>query len=171
MPGSVLLAYASSRGSTDEVAQVIQQVLNDEGLDCRMQAMRDVSSLGGYDAVVLGAPIYMFRWHKDAKRFLKKHRHELEQRPVVVFALGPVHDPHDDEEWQNSWSQLRKELAKYPWFRPLTIEMFGGRYDPEKLGFPLKMFAGDEPASDIRDWEVIRAWAQETADMLSNESV
>ena len=170
MPVSVLLTYASSRGSTEEVAQVIQQVLNDAGLDCQMQAVGDVRSLDGYDAVVLGAPIYMFRWHKDAKRFLKKQRDALQQRPVAVFALGPVHDPHDEEEWQNSWSQLRNELAKFPWFEPMALEMFGGRYDPEQLGFPLKIFAGSEPASDIRDWDAIRAWAGETAEMLKTKA-
>jgi len=166
MPVSVLLTYASTRGSTEEVAEVILKVLNDAGMACEMRAMGDVRSLASYDAVVMGAPLYMFRWHKDAKRFLKKQRDALQQRPVAVFALGPVHDPHDEEEWQNSWSQLRNELAKFPWFEPMAIEMFGGRYDPEQLGFPLKIFAGSEPASDIRDWDAIRAWAGEISDEL-----
>jgi menaquinone-dependent protoporphyrinogen oxidase len=78
---------------------------------------------------------------------------------VAVFALGPVHDPHDDQEWQGSHDQLAKELARFPWFQPVAVEMFGGKFDPEKLKFPLKMFAGKEPASDIRDWEAMRAWA------------
>jgi menaquinone-dependent protoporphyrinogen oxidase len=38
--------------------------------------------------------------------------------------------------------------------------MFGGKYDPAKLGFPLNKMAGKEPASDIRDWTAIRAWAR-----------
>ena len=29
----------------------------------------------------------------------------------------------------------------------------------EALRFPLKMFAGAEPASDIRDWDAIQTWA------------
>jgi hypothetical protein len=37
--------------------------------------------------------------------------------------------------------------------------MFGGKYDPEKLGFPLNLLSGDELASDIRDWAAIREWA------------
>ncbi len=55
--------------------------------------------------------------------------------------------------------QLDEELAKYPWFKPAALEIFGGKYDPALLRFPLKMFAGKEPASDIRDWEAIRSWA------------
>jgi hypothetical protein len=35
----------------------------------------------------------------------------------------------------------------------------GGKYDPTYLCFPLNLFAGKEPASDLRDWAAIRAWA------------
>jgi menaquinone-dependent protoporphyrinogen oxidase len=155
----VLVGYATRYSSTHEVAESIAATLRESGLMVEIQPLREVRTLEEYSAVVLGAPLYMFRWHKDALRFLSKHRQALTERPVAVFALGPVHDPHDDQEWQDSWSQLEKELAKYPWFKPITLEMFGGKYDPEKLGFPLNLLSGDEPASDIRDWAAIREWA------------
>jgi len=44
--------------------------------------------------------------------------------------------------------------------KPVEIEMFGGKYDPTKLKFPLKMMAGSVPASDIRDDEAIQGWAK-----------
>ncbi len=65
--------------------------------------------------------------------------------------------------------QLEKELAKYPWLSPVALEMFGGKYDPASLRFPLNLMAGQEPASDIRDWEAIRAWAGSLAGKLSPE--
>jgi hypothetical protein len=34
------------------------------------------------------------------------------------------------------------------------------------LRFPLSAFAGKEPASDIRDWTAIRAWASRLAQTL-----
>jgi menaquinone-dependent protoporphyrinogen oxidase len=108
----------------------------------------------------------MFHWHKDALRFLSRHREALTKRPVALFALGPVHDPHDEKEWQDSWTQLENELDKFPWLTPVAIEMFGGKYDPDKLRFPLKMFAGKEPANDVRDWAAIRAWASDLAAKL-----
>jgi hypothetical protein len=37
--------------------------------------------------------------------------------------------------------------------------MLGGKYDPAELRFPLNRFAGNEPATDIRNWAAIRAWA------------
>ena len=81
------------------------------------------------------------------------------ERLVAVFALGPVHDPNDEQEGQDSRAQLDIELAKFPWFKPIALEMFGGEYDPARLRPPITWFAGKELASDLRDWTAIRAWA------------
>ena len=162
----VLVGYATRYGSTQEVAEAVAATLRECGLAVDVQPVREARTLTGYGAVVLGAPLYMFRWHKDARRFLSRHRQALMERRVAIFALGPVHDPHDEQEWQDSWSQLDKELARFPWFAPVARELFGGRYDPEKLGFPISLFAGNEPASDLRDWTAIRAWATDVAAKL-----
>jgi menaquinone-dependent protoporphyrinogen oxidase len=156
---SILVGYATRYGSTQEVAEAVAETLRECGLEAEVQPLRDVRTLEGYSAVVLGASLYMYRWHKDAQRFLSRHRKALEERPVAVFALGPVHDPHDEEEWQGSRAQLDRALAKYPWLSPVAVEMFGGKFDPALLRFPLNLFAGKEPASDIRDWAAIRTWA------------
>jgi menaquinone-dependent protoporphyrinogen oxidase len=155
----VLVGYATGYGSTQEVAEAVAATLREAGLGVDLQPLRTVSTLEGYGAVVLGAPLFMFRWHKDALRFLSRHRKALVERPVAAFALGPTHEPYDEKEWQDSRAQLDKELAKFPWFKPAALEMFGGKYDPALLRFPLKMLAGKEPASDLRDWAAIRAWA------------
>jgi menaquinone-dependent protoporphyrinogen oxidase len=89
------------------------------------------------------------------------------ERPVAVFALGPTHDPHDEEEWRDSRAQLDKALAKFPWLRPVALELFGGKYDPTRLRFPINLLAGKEPATDIRDWTAIRAWASDLATELA----
>ena len=44
--------------------------------------------------------------------------------------------------------------------------MSGGKHDPTKLGFPINRLAGKEPASDLRDWTAIRAWAGDLAAKL-----
>ena len=112
----------------------------------------------GYSVVVLGAPLYMFRWHKDARHFLSRHREALTQRPVAIFALGPF-TTGDEKEWQGSREQLNKELAGFPWLTPVALEIFGGKFDPAKLSFPYNLFMRQVPASDLRDWTSIRAWA------------
>ncbi len=171
MSTSILLGYATRNGSTQEVAEAVAATLRECGLAVDIQPVREVRTLTGYSAVVLGAPLYMFHWDKDALRFLSRHREALTERPVAVFALGPVHDPYDKEEWQASRAQLDTELAKFPWLTPVALEMFGGKYDPAKLRFPIILFAGRAPASDLRDWTAIRAWASNLATKLGPASL
>ncbi len=163
MPDRILVAYASRYGSTLEVAERIAATLREAGLEVDLQSLREVESVEDYDAVVMGAPLFMVRWHKDAFRFLKRHRKALTQLPVAVFALGPFHD--DEAEWADVRAQLDKELKKYPWFRPFARQVIGGKYDPQKLGFPWSVMPGVKklPASDIRDWTAITGWARELA--------
>ncbi len=167
MSGSVLVGYATRYGSTEQVAEAVAATLRASGLAVDLQPMRQVRTLAGYHAVVVGAPLYMFRWHKDALRFLSQHREALMQRPVAIFALGPTHDPYDEKEWQDSRAQLDKELGKFPWLSPVALKMFGGKYDPAKLTFPINLLAGKVPASDIRDWDAIRAWAADLKPILA----
>lgn len=170
MSTTILVAYATRYGSTQEVAEAVAETLRESGLTVDLLPMRQVRALEGYSAVVLGAALYMYRWHKDARRFLSRHRKALAQRPVAVFALGPVHEPHDEKEWQDSQIQLDKQLAKFPWFEPVSVELFGGKFDPAKLAFPINKLAGNEPPSDARDWDAIRAWARGLAATLGAES-
>jgi menaquinone-dependent protoporphyrinogen oxidase len=164
LSSSVLVAYATRYGSTQEVAEAVAAELRARGLAVDIQPMRKMRTLEGYGAVVLGTAIYMFRLHKDARRFLARHREALTQRPVAIFALGPFND--EEKEWQGVRAQLDKELAQFPWFTPVAREIFGGKFDPAKLRFPYNLvpYLKRLPASDIRDWKAIRAWAGDLAE-------
>jgi menaquinone-dependent protoporphyrinogen oxidase len=166
MSTSILVGYATRSGSTQEVAETIAATLREDGLVVVCQPIKNVRSLEGHGAVVLGAPLYMFRWHEDAKRFLSRHQAALRARPAVVFALGPFHE--DAKEFQDARSQLDKELLKFPWFAPIAIQIFGGKFDPATLRFPMNLIPAlkQMPASDIRDWTAIRAWASGLAAQL-----
>ena len=152
---SILLAYATRYGSTQEVAETITAALRQAGLEVDIRPMREVGTLDTYDAVVLGAAIYNAKWHPDAHQFLSQHQETLRQRLVVIFALGPL--SNSDTAMRNSRRQLDKELAKYPWLKPVAVEIFAGKYDPSKPG--LGFFERLLPARDRRDWDAIRAWA------------
>ncbi|HNT77012.1 MAG TPA: flavodoxin domain-containing protein [Anaerolineae bacterium] len=170
MSDSVLVTYATRYGSTQEVAEKVAATLRESSLAVDVQPAKQVRSLAGYRAVVLGAPLYIGSWLKDAQRFLTQHQAALEKLPVALFSLGPT---RADEGLAEVRASLDAQVGKYPWLKPVAVELFGGKYDPDKLRFPdtiLKIIPASPlhgaPASDIRDWDAIRAWANSLTEKL-----
>lgn len=168
MAPRILVGYATHYGSTAEVAESVAGTLRDNGIEADVQLLKEIRSLDGYDAVIIGAPLIMSRWHKDARQFLSRFRKTLPDKPAAVFALGPI-TPGKEEEFTGAQQQLDKELAAYPWFAPLSKQIFGGVMNLSKASFPMSVFMKNVPPSDIRDWEVIRAWAAGLKDQLITE--
>ena len=160
MTTTVLVAYATKYGSTQEVAEAIAATLREQGCEAEVRPAREVRTLAGYDVVVLGAALYIGRWHADAPRFLKRHRAILSSLPVALFALGPL--DAGEKQWQDAHAQLEQALAKAPWLTPIAVEVFGGVINPSKLHFPFNHM----PAGDARNWTTIRAFAERLAAML-----
>jgi len=164
---SILLAYASRFGSTQEVAETITAVLREAGLEVDIKAMEQVETVTQYDAVVLGAAIYNAKWHAGAHQFLSQHLESLRQRPLAIFTLGPLSS--SEAAKRNSRRQLDSELAKYPWLKPVAVEIFAGKYDPSKPG--LGFFDRFVPARDLRNWDAIRAWANALSVQLQHREM
>lgn len=155
----VLVAYASKYGATKEIAEAVAKGLQDEGVDAEVRSADDVADVTGYTAAVLGGALYYFRLHRDARHFLKHHRKELQGLPVAVFADGPTNDVA--EEFEGAREQLDKALAKFDWLSPVSVTVFGGELQPEKLRFPDNNPAmKNMPANDVRDWDAIAEWAR-----------
>jgi menaquinone-dependent protoporphyrinogen oxidase len=166
MSASVLVAYATRYGSTREVAEAVAATMREQGLTVDLAPAPEARTIEAYQMVVLGAPLYMFHWHKDALHFLERYRAALSARPVAIFALGPVHA--DGKEFQEARQQLDKELAKVLWLTPKSIAIFGGKLDPATFTFPHNLIPGmrNMAPSDVRDWAAIRAWAVDLATQL-----
>jgi menaquinone-dependent protoporphyrinogen oxidase len=157
----VLIAFATTHGSTQEVAEFVAKTLREQGSEVDLQAAKNVRSLEEYSVIVLGIPLYMFRLHGDAVRFLKKnHKAFIAGLPLAIFAGGPFGDSKP-EDWQKVRDNLNQELGKYNGLRPFAVEVVGGRFDPTHLRFPWNLIPAlkQMPSSDLRDWEAIRSWA------------
>lgn len=165
MESKVLVAYATSHGSTRAVAEAIAVTLHEQGLTVDLQPARNVRTLAGYAAVVLGAPLYMLHLHRDALRFLAQHEKTLAAGlPLALFAGGPI-GKGDEEEWREVRKELDQELAKFPWLKAVSVEVVGGKFDPNGLHFPWNLLPAmrQMPPSDFRDWDAIRSWAKTLA--------
>jgi menaquinone-dependent protoporphyrinogen oxidase len=148
----ILIAYASKHGSTQQVADVVAAALEPSGVEVEVRPVHAVEDPGAYDAVVLGAPLYMGRWHREANGFVRRHRKALERLPVAIFALGPVDGKPDS--WEGAQKQLDRALAALPQIDAVDVRVFGGAIKPEELRFPFTHM----PAADAREWVAIRAW-------------
>jgi len=174
MAASILIAYATRYGSTREVADAVGARLHERGFSAEVRRAREVRSLDGFNAVVLGAPLYIGSLLREARKFLERHRAALSQMPVAIFALGPI---SAGKELEDARTQLAAALAKLPWLRPVATEVFVGKYDPAHLRFPDSLLAAlpasplhGLPAHDGRDWAAIRAWADTLPAALQLES-
>lgn len=62
MAMTVLVAYASKHGATQEIAGQIVQSLSAAGRDAEARSVREAAELGRYEAVVLGSATYRGHW-------------------------------------------------------------------------------------------------------------
>ena len=156
----VLVAYASKRGSTAEIAETVAATLRRSGLDVSLRPAEEVRSLDSYDAVVVGSAVYVKRWRGDAKHFLKQHRKALRQLPFWVFSSGPVGDPTNDRA---EWNEPPRLARKVEEMGARGHVVFGGRLPDEPRGTMERAMVEGTPKEfrDRRDWDRIRAWAGE----------
>lgn len=162
---TVLVAYASKRGSTAEIAETVAATLRREGLGVCLERVEDVESLEPYDALVIGSAVYMKRWRGDARHFVKKHRKALRQIPFWVFSSGPVGDPSND---QTEWTEAPKIVARVEELGCRDHVVFGGRLPADPRNFMERAMVEGTPREyrDRRDWTQIRAWAHQIATQL-----
>lgn len=164
----ILVAYATVYGSTAEVAEAIGATLREQGLEADVMPAAEVRSLDGYSGVVAGTAMYFFLLRGEFKRFMARNRRAFaDGLPLAIFALGPFTTKPEDIE--GARKPVDKFVEASPWLKPVSVRIFGGRHQPEKLRFPHTMMR-NTPASDARDWDDIRAWAVELAGKLAPEA-
>jgi menaquinone-dependent protoporphyrinogen oxidase len=166
---TVLVAYASRHGATAEIAARIAVRLGSSGIRVDYLHVDEVETLDGYDAVVLGAPVYDQSWPPEANQFVDANREDLALRPVWLFSVGSFGDTkrligpltHKEPEGiaeiraathARDYRVFQGVIRKHQWpFRSrVFFHVFGGRF------------------GDHRDWPTIDAWADQIASLLTD---
>jgi len=159
MTGRILVAYASKNGSTAEIAQAIGKELQSVGKSVDVIDMKTVKALARYDAIVIGAPIYMGSVLGDMGKFSGRYGSVLAKVPVAAFVVGIApRDPKHDAV-PAAMRALAKALGQVT---PVTSTIIAGKLDPANVNFVIRKFMemAKIPLGDFREWDAIAAWAR-----------
>ncbi len=155
---NILVAYATTAGSTKEVAETVAEVITSTGHTATAVAVENVESLGGYDAVVLGSSVRAFGLIPKTKRFLRKFKKTIREMPFAIFLVCLVMS-QDTPERVSTAMKFARPMIKVK--EPVSIGLFGGVMDASKLtGYAYGMFK-NRPYEDNRNWDNIKTWASE----------
>jgi menaquinone-dependent protoporphyrinogen oxidase len=184
----ILVAYVTNAGSTTQVAETIAGELGQEGASVDVKQIKDVASLDGYDAVVVGGPMIL-GWHRDAVNFVVQHQAALSGVPVAYFFTSlnltqvdednvagvPIYlDPASAkppkradklnmrERFGLPAHYLEPVLEKAPQVKPVSAGYFGGKLDYSKINLFGKLFVAvivRAKAGDFRNQDAMREWA------------
>lgn len=191
----ILVAYATNSGSTAEVAQAVGEELSKNGSQVEVQQIKDVISLSGYDAVVVGAPMIM-GWHLSAVNFVKKNAQALSKMRTAYFmtAASLTQTEHGNygeisismdprlakppknpgllsfkERYSTVDNYVPSALKAAPGVKPVSVALFGGRLDLFRLKWWQKLFVLiviQAQPGEFRNWSFIREWAASLNDFL-----
>ncbi|MFJ3306688.1 flavodoxin domain-containing protein [Streptomyces sp. NPDC086549] len=163
MTGSVLVTYGTKNGSTALIAEAVADVLRKEGLRADALPARSVGSVASYDAVVVGGGLYAGRWHKDARRFVRRRRAELAELPVWFFSSGPL-DASASERNIPPVPGVERAMTRLDVRDHIT---FGGCLEEGAEGRMARMILRSGKGGDFRDFTAIETWAAGVADALT----
>ena len=155
----ILIAYASKKGSTAEIAQAVGKEIKAAGHLVDVTEIKSVSSVEGYNAVIIGAPFYMGTITEMGK-FSGRYRNALAKLPVAAFAVGVAPLGKDPAGKDNAMKKLKETLEPRA---PFAMTIFTGKIDPAQLSWFQKWITNKvkSPVGDFRDWTAIAAWARE----------
>ena len=167
----ILITYANRAGSTAEVARSIGQTLTQNGTVVDVLPMQDVKDLSQYSAVVAGSAIRGSKWLPEAMQFVQVHRSELAKKPFATFTTCITLAMSNSDPYRQAVSGWIAPVRAQ--VRPVSEGLFAGMLDFTKLPLTfdtlklrLVVALGIFPKDDRRDWNAIRAWAENLSPLL-----
>jgi len=168
---SILVTYATAKGSTREIAERIVERLEVFATPVECLPVKEVrtASLPNYTAIIVGSAIHVGSWLGPARRFIHGNAAVLKAKPVWVFSVGmPPKEADRVSEELMIEGKIRKVLPDLRGHK-----LFQGRFYQQDLGWFLglifKCCVPKEKArwGDERNWEAIDAWADSVGEEIS----
>lgn len=142
---------------------MIGDALTESGYEAIVSPAKDVGALEGVDAVIVAGALYANRWHRDARRFVRRNSSALRELPSWLVSSGPLDDSAEDRDIPPT-SQVAKLVHRIGARGHVT---FGGRLEPDAKGFPASAMA-KKKAGDWRNPAHVRRWVHTVVNDLHN---
>lgn len=162
----ILVAYATEFGTTSEVAEVIGEVLCEDGARVDIKWVNNVKDLTHYNAVIIGSAIQYDKWMPDAIQFVTTHQCSLSQMPVAYFFTCLTLSRQTEKTKRQAMTYSNKLYSLDPHVKPVSVGCFAGALDYSKMSFFSRQFSKvlysilGVKEGDYRDWDAIRSWAK-----------
>jgi menaquinone-dependent protoporphyrinogen oxidase len=152
---TVLVAYASRRGSTIGIAEWIARTLSDAGMEVDLEPARLVEpEVERFDAAVIAGAVYEQRWRRDARRLVHRIARSWTDTPVWLVASGPLTDL-DEVHTAAVAPQLQRAADEV---HARGTATFGGRLETHPRGWLARSVA-KKHSGDYRDRAAVEEWA------------
>lgn len=171
----VLVTYSSGYGATKEVAEKIAEILeHTDRLVVAVKSIDDVAGIRDFDAVIVGSSVRADRPLANVRDFIARYSAELAKKQLAIFTVCLA------ANCAEGCDKVKKEYIaqitnKYPHLKPICTEAFGGKIDFDQLNPVMrelmksvlkKTGIATEGSVDIRNWDLIEAWAVQLGERL-----
>lgn len=146
----VLVLHESKEGGSAPLAEQLGAALRLHGFDVDLETPRRIDALDGYDAIIVGAMLYLGRWPFEVDHFVSTHRDGLLRRPVWLYSAR---------------KGLPKENAKV---RP--VRQVGKLMEKTGAQGHMTFFVRPEDGRTFAT-EELRTWIDHVADVLERKGV
>ena len=145
---------------------MIGDTLTEAGCHAIVRGAAEVGDLAGIDAVIVAGGLYANRWHRDARRFVRRNAAALRVLPVWLVSSGPLDDSATQHDIPPT-SQVTKLVARVGARGHVTS---GGRLAADAKGFPASVLA-KKKAGDWRDPAHVRSWVASVVSELRSAQI
>lgn len=167
----VLIAYATSTGSTKSIAERISARLSDEpNVNITLLPISEAGDITSFDALIIGSCIHMGSWIKPAKRFVSANAAVVraQKMPVWAFSVGC---PNAEDSAKKEGDDIRKVIEKDIQLK--NHEVLAGYWRKEDWNPLMRCLWSCFGVrwGDYRDWEAVDRFADRTGQELNDQPV
>ncbi len=161
----ILIAYGSAKGSTQSIAERIQERFRAANIgETTLTAFNKSLSASDFDVLILGSAIHVQSWLKAAQEFVKRNSNYLRDNPKPIWAFSVGMPP--DSGIAAEEKKMEKWLRQYLTLR--NHKLFQGMWqEKDMIGcFRILFRCFGVKFEDRRKWDQIEEWADSIVQQL-----